>query len=535
MTASHPPGPSTTDRHASATRADAPPTRNVLVVGDALAARLRAPLSRCAPEASVEVVPGFLYAMGAAAQGWVDVVIGEAADLTGMSESAARSLRELLPAARLVVVADGARSDEAAAAVRGGFDAQLAEPMRDEALRAALGDGSATGEAAVHANAAATHADRGDGEPGDTGAHGDDDADADAHEPDEASAGDDPASLATDERPDEQADERVDEQADDTRAADATTPEQPIDVDLIQTVLTDRHRMTATALNLIAQRTGLDQVDYAQAAAHVPTDHANAAVAYDGARFGYLHAPGPATTAQLEPWAHWLAHWLTLGTQLGQLESMAMRDELTGAWNRRYFNRFLERILAHACEDRSQVTLLVFDIDDFKCYNDRYGHAAGDEILQESARLMQSFVRDHDVVARIGGEEVAVIFWDAEAKRRPDSAHPHSVRQAAQRFQAAICAHRFPKLLEEAPGTLTISGGLASFPWDGGTAADLLERADAMAMQSKQQGKNAITFGPGAQRACEHPPDTAGETSGDRGDAIDALDRPGTENDGPAD
>ncbi len=149
------------------------------------------------------------------------------------------------------------------------------------------------------------------------------------------------------------------------------------------------------------------------------------------------------------------------------------------------------------------MTLLVFDIDDFKIYNDRYGHAAGDEILRETARLMQSFVREHDVVARIGGDEFAVIFWDAGERRRPNSAHPQSVRHAAERFQKAIYNHSFPKLAHEAPGTLTISGGLASFPWDGRSPEELLERADAMAMKSKRQGKNAITFGPGAQRACQ--------------------------------
>ncbi|MEP0764213.1 MAG: hypothetical protein HRF48_15895, partial [Chloroflexota bacterium] len=68
-------------------------------------------------------------------------------------------------------------------------------------------------------------------------------------------------------------------------------------------------------------------------------------------------------------------------------------------------------------------------------------------------------------------------------------------------------AHRFPKLLHDAPGTLTISGGLASFPWDGRTPKDLLHLADAMALQSKRQGKNAITFGPGALRLCQKADD----------------------------
>src|SRR4029079_13318259 len=127
----------------------------------------------------------------------------------------------------------------------------------------------------------------------------------------------------------------------------------------------------------------------------------------------------------------------------------------------RYFHRFLATILERAARERFRLTLLLFDIDNFKGYNDRYGHAAGDEILRETARLMQSVVRKGDVVARIGGDEFAVIFWDAEEPRQPTSQPPQSVLGAAQRFQRAICEHRFPKLLDQAPGTLTISGGLA--------------------------------------------------------------------------
>jgi len=77
------------------------------------------------------------------------------------------------------------------------------------------------------------------------------------------------------------------------------------------------------------------------------------------------------------------------------------------------------------------------------------------------------------------------------------------VLDCAKRFQAAVCRHEFPKLLDEQPGTLTISGGLASYPWDGRTPTELLARADAMALRSKRQGKNAITLGPGALNRCE--------------------------------
>ena len=275
------------------------------------------------------------------------------------------------------------------------------------------------------------------------------------------------------------------------------------DVDLIESLLSPRDSLLATAMRVICARCEITGLDWAGPEQTIPESHVAAAVSYQGQAFGSLHAPPPATASGIEPWAGWLSRWLTLRQQMHQLEELAMKDELTGAWNRRYFNRFLHRILDQAVRDRSQVTLMVFDIDDFKLYNDRYGHPAGDEILREATRLMRSFVREHDVVARIGGDEFAVIFWDAHGKRKPDSHHPNSVRKAAKRFQQAICSHRFPKLAQEAPGTLTISGGLASFPWDGRTPEELLDKADAMALRSKRQGKNAITFGPGAAKHIE--------------------------------
>jgi GGDEF domain-containing protein len=76
------------------------------------------------------------------------------------------------------------------------------------------------------------------------------------------------------------------------------------------------------------------------------------------------------------------------------------------------------------------------------------------------------------------------------------------VRFAAERFQRAICAHKFPKLGEQAPGTVKISGGLASYPWDGSTPAQLVQLADECLLESKRKGKNAITFGQGAMEQC---------------------------------
>jgi diguanylate cyclase (GGDEF)-like protein len=179
-----------------------------------------------------------------------------------------------------------------------------------------------------------------------------------------------------------------------------------------------------------------------------------------------------------------------------------MQDELTAAGNRRYFESFLHESIQRAAPLRRPVTVMVFDIDDFKTFNDQFGHEAGDEILRESVRLMQSVIRRGDRVCRIGGDEFAVIFADDEAPRAPGSRHPESIETIAKRFQDQICKMKFPKLGADAPGTLTVSAGLATYPWDGGDPQSLLRRADQLAMQSKRNGKNLITLGRGAQLAC---------------------------------
>lgn len=249
-------------------------------------------------------------------------------------------------------------------------------------------------------------------------------------------------------------------------------------------------------------------------------------VSHAGRVLGRLLAGQSVSRDDLRREASWLAGWVMLSLQQEQLKRAAFTDELTGAWNRRYFQRFLSAAIEQARATRQSVSLLVFDIDDFKRYNDQYGHPAGDEILSEAARLITSVIRPTDRVCRIGGDEFAVIFHDPEGPRNPASPNSgkglHSIVEVARRFQKQICQHRFPKLGGEAPGTLTISGGMATYPWDGKSVEELLERADALAIQSKRQGKNAITLGPGAVHVCGHDelasldgPDTPRETPRD--------------------
>ena len=187
--------------------------------------------------------------------------------------------------------------------------------------------------------------------------------------------------------------------------------------------------------------------------------------------------------------------------KIRELEELATTDELTGLKNRRYILEFCRQIIGHAKETNGRVTLLMFDIDDFKHYNDVYGHSAGDDILKQAAVLMRYCCRSHDVVGRIGGDEFAVIFWDdpyrkspeTETERRTTAAdHPKEAIFIAKRFRRELKRAELPLLGAEGKGVLAISGGLASFPRDGATVQELFQRADEALLDAKRSGKNRI-------------------------------------------
>jgi diguanylate cyclase (GGDEF)-like protein len=216
-------------------------------------------------------------------------------------------------------------------------------------------------------------------------------------------------------------------------------------------------------------------------------------------RLGWLasrHAPATALAA----WAAWLAVWLRLDRRHRELERQAATDDLTGVGNRRGFETVLAETLAAARPKRRPVTLMVFDIDNFKTYNDQFGHEAGDEVLREVVQVLRSTIRRGDHVFRIGGDEFVVIFSDPGGPRSAGTTPPESVEQVVRRFQAQVFRMKLPQLGLDAPGTVTISAGLATYPWDGLDAQSLLRHADRLALQSKRSGKNQLTFGPGASR-----------------------------------
>jgi diguanylate cyclase (GGDEF)-like protein len=232
-----------------------------------------------------------------------------------------------------------------------------------------------------------------------------------------------------------------------------------------------------------------------------PTSLATLCPGVEAERRGGPQAPSESPISDLKSQISVSSDWARLERRLRYLERLATTDDLTGLKNRRYMWEFARQILDRARPVDGRVTILVFDIDDFKHYNDVCGHMIGDEILRQVATLMRRCCRSHDVVGRVGGDEFAVVFWDdphraaggAQGERRSTAAeHPTEAISVAKRFQQALGNADLHLLGPTGEGVLTISGGLASFPRDGSTAEQLFDRADQALLDAKRSGKNRI-------------------------------------------
>lgn len=165
-----------------------------------------------------------------------------------------------------------------------------------------------------------------------------------------------------------------------------------------------------------------------------------------------------------------------------QLRKLAYRDALTGLHNRRHFNEQLAAELARAGRHRRPLSLLLIDIDHFKAYNDCYGHAAGDHLLVAFARLLrEQLMRSSDTVARIGGEEFAVILPETGA----DAARQVGARLLAGLARAAMRHDAAPR------GVVTVSIGIATMAPEGPCDPEVLyARADEALYRAKRGGRN---------------------------------------------
>lgn len=162
------------------------------------------------------------------------------------------------------------------------------------------------------------------------------------------------------------------------------------------------------------------------------------------------------------------------------LYESATRDALTKIANKKTFTDTLEREFAYATRHRTPLSLLVFDIDHFKKINDTYGHPAGDYVLQTLAQAAERVIRAEDVIARIGGEEFAIVLRDID--------EPEAIA-CAERVRRTIEALAF--VHEERRIPVTMSIGVATHRCDHATAQVLLSAADKM-YRAKQEGRNRV-------------------------------------------
>lgn len=158
------------------------------------------------------------------------------------------------------------------------------------------------------------------------------------------------------------------------------------------------------------------------------------------------------------------------------LKARSMRDPLTGMPNRRRLKDRLGQLMREARRGR-QFSCAILDLDHFKVLNDRFGHAAGDEVLRSLARLLRRNVRDVDLVARYGGEEFVILFVDMDQHQAACALE--DVRQIAARSRLG-------------PAPVTFSAGVAGYTADLETGQALFERADRALYQAKHLGRNRI-------------------------------------------
>ena len=164
---------------------------------------------------------------------------------------------------------------------------------------------------------------------------------------------------------------------------------------------------------------------------------------------------------------------------------IAITDQLTGLFNFGYFRERLVEEVARADRYQRLLSLIIFDIDHFKRFNDTNGHPAGNEVLKRFAQVLQANARDVDIAARYGGEEMVVLL--PEATRR-------DATRMAQRISKEVAESDFPGMQSQPGGRITLSAGVATYPVDAATPDELVERADASLYTAKNTGRDKVVW-----------------------------------------
>jgi len=166
-----------------------------------------------------------------------------------------------------------------------------------------------------------------------------------------------------------------------------------------------------------------------------------------------------------------------------KLKDMAYRDPLTDLYNRRYFEEVAKELLLLAKRESEPLGVLMIDIDKFKQINDTHGHDIGDKVIIQCAQELQSYIRESDIIARIGGEEFSIIL--------PNTAQ-ESVRILANNIRKKIEVIKIN--LDSGPHiqfTVSIGASMLSTEQDN-SIADVIKRADKALYTAKAEGRNKV-------------------------------------------
>ena len=169
---------------------------------------------------------------------------------------------------------------------------------------------------------------------------------------------------------------------------------------------------------------------------------------------------------------------------LGTAKEEAITDALTGLYNRRYFFEKAREAAHKAIKHHSPISIFIFDIDHFKKYNDMHGHPEGDYLLKELSRILKENSREGDVTARYGGEEFIVLMPDTDKE---------GAVVYGEKIRKVIESYPFRHREKQPLGYLSVSGGVASFPFDGSSIEAVIRCADEALYESKRSGRNMIT------------------------------------------
>lgn len=225
-----------------------------------------------------------------------------------------------------------------------------------------------------------------------------------------------------------------------------------------------------------------------QTCAHMEDEHRDTLcipLLAHGQTLGVFHiVVGDDFTPEMESIAFTLAEHLGLSlanlSLQERLRNQAIRDPLTGLFNRRHMEQTLELELNRAIRHEKSCAMLMLDLDHFKQFNDNFGHDAGDYVLKSFAELLKNTVRKEDIICRVGGEEIAIILPDTGIE------------------QAAICAGKICQASAEqdltyrglALGQVTTSIGVSTYPEHAKTPKDLVKKADIALYEAKNKGRN---------------------------------------------